>query len=144
LVAGTRFRGDFEERMKQVLKALEFIPNAILFIDEIHTIMGAGSGSQGSLDVANLLKPALAKGTLRCIGSTTWTSTASTSKRIAPCCAGSSASMWMSQSLADTKLILRGLREVYEEFHGVTFTDEALDKAVDLTAPLRQQRLAAR
>jgi ATP-dependent Clp protease ATP-binding subunit ClpA len=133
LVAGTRFRGDFEERMKQVLKALEFIPNAILFIDEIHTIMGAGAGSQGSLDVANLLKPALAKGTLRCIGSTTLEEYRKHFEKDRALLRRFKRVDVNEPSPEDSKLILRGLREVYEKFHGITFTDEALDKAVELT-----------
>lgn len=133
LVAGTRFRGDFEERMKQVLKALEFIPNGILFIDEIHTIMGAGAGSQGSLDVANLLKPALAKGTLRCIGSTTLEEYRKHFEKDRALLRRFKRVDVEEPSPEDAKLILRGLREVYEKFHGITFTDEALDKAVELT-----------
>jgi ATP-dependent Clp protease ATP-binding subunit ClpA len=133
LVAGTRFRGDFEERMKQVLKALEYIPNAILFIDEIHTIMGAGAGSQGSLDVANLLKPALSKGTLRCIGSTTLDEYRKHFEKDRALLRRFKRVDVDEPSPEDTKLILRGLREVYEKFHGITFTDEALDKAVELT-----------
>ncbi|MFX5705680.1 AAA family ATPase, partial [Acinetobacter baumannii] len=72
LLAGTRYRGDFEERLKQVLKELEAHPNAILFIDEIHTVIGAGATSGGAMDASNLLKPALASGTIRCMGSTTY------------------------------------------------------------------------
>lgn len=133
LVAGTRFRGDFEERMKQVLKALEYIDDAILFIDEIHTIMGAGAGSQGSLDVANLLKPALAKGTLRCIGATTLEEYRKHFEKDRALQRRFKRVDVDEPSVADTKLILRGLRTAYEEFHGVKFTDAALDAAVDLT-----------
>jgi ATP-dependent Clp protease ATP-binding subunit ClpA len=134
LVAGTRYRGDFEERMKQVLQALGFINKAILFIDEIHTIMGAGSGSQGSLDVANLLKPALAKGSLRCIGSTTFDEFRKHFEKDRALLRRFKRIDIHEPNIADTKLILRGLREKYEEFHEVTFTDEAIDAAVDLTA----------
>jgi ATP-dependent Clp protease ATP-binding subunit ClpA len=82
LLAGTRYRGDFEERLKQVIKELEAYPGAILFIDEIHTVIGAGATSGGAMDASNLLKPALASGTVRCIGSTTYRNTGSISKRI--------------------------------------------------------------
>ena len=133
LVAGTRFRGDFEERMKTVLKALEFIPQAILFIDEIHTIMGAGSGNQGSLDVANLLKPALAKGDLRCIGSTTADEFRKHFEKDRALLRRFKRVDIHEPSPEDSKLILKGLRAAYEGFHGVTFTDAALDAAVDLT-----------
>lgn len=134
LVAGTKYRGDFEERMKQVLKALEYMENAILFIDEIHTIMGAGSGSQGSLDVANLLKPALAKGTLRCIGSTTMEEYRKHFEKDRALMRRFKRIDVHEPSVENTKLILRGLRESYEKFHGITFTDAALDAAVDLTS----------
>ena len=132
LVAGTRFRGDFEERMKQVLKSLELIPGSILFIDEIHTVIGAGSGTQGSMDVGNLLKPALATG-LRCIGSTTleeyrkhFEKDRALHRRFKKIDIG-------EPTIEDTKLILMGLRSYYEEFHNVKFSDEALCAAVELT-----------
>lgn len=133
LIAGTRYRGDFEERMKQVLKALELVPHAILFIDEIHTIMGAGAGSQGSLDVANLLKPALARGDLRCIGSTTLEEFRKHFEKDRALLRRFKKVDICEPSPEDAKLILRGLRPVYEAYHGVTYTDEALDAAVDLT-----------
>ena len=133
LIAGTRFRGDFEERMKQVLKALEFIPHSILFIDEIHTVMGAGSGSQGSLDVANLLKPALAKGSLRCVGSTTLEEFRKHFEKDRALLRRFKRIDVSEPSPEDTKLILRGLKTYYEDFHNVKFSDEALDAAVDLT-----------
>ena len=133
LVAGTRFRGDFEERMKNVLKALEFLPESILFIDEIHTVMGAGGGSQGSLDVANLLKPALAKGTLRCIGSTTQSEFQKHFEKDRAMLRRFKKVSVYEPSVEDSKLILRGLAPYYEAHHGVTFSPEALDAAVDLT-----------
>lgn len=133
LVAGTRFRGDFEERMKNVIKALEFIPDSILFIDEIHTVMGAGSGSQGSLDVANMLKPALAKGTLRCIGSTTQSEYQKHFEKDAALRRRFKKVTVNEPSVEDAKLILRGLAPYYEKHHGVAFSPEALDAAVDLT-----------
>jgi ATP-dependent Clp protease ATP-binding subunit ClpA len=133
LVAGTRFRGDFEERMKLVLKSLTFLPDSILFIDEIHTIMDAGSGSKGSLDVANLLKPALAKGQLRCIGSTTMEEYRKHIEKDRAIVRRFKKVIVNEPSPDDTKNILRGLKSSYETFHGVTFTDEAIDAAVDLT-----------
>ena len=133
LMAGTRFRGDFEERMKNVLKAIDLIPGAILFIDEIHNIMGAGSSSQGTMDVANLLKPALANGKLRCIGSTTLEEYRKHFEKDRALVRRFKKVDIFEPSPEDTKLILRGLRENYEKFHNVTFTDEALDAAVDLT-----------
>jgi ATP-dependent Clp protease ATP-binding subunit ClpA len=133
LVAGTRFRGDLEERMKLVIKSLGLLGDSILFIDEVHTIMDAGVGSKGSLDVANLLKPALAKGSLRCIGSTTseefrqhFEKDRALLRRFKRVDVG-------EPDLESSKLILRGLRKSYEEFHGVSYTDEALDASVDLT-----------
>jgi ATP-dependent Clp protease ATP-binding subunit ClpA len=133
LVAGTRFRGDFEERMKMVLKSLTYLPDSILFIDEIHTIMDAGSGSKGSLDVANLLKPALAKGQLRCIGSTTSEEYRKHIEKDRAIVRRFKKVMIDEPSPEVTKVILRGLKASYENFHGVTFTDEAIDAAVDLT-----------
>jgi ATP-dependent Clp protease ATP-binding subunit ClpA len=135
LIAGTKFRGDFEERMKHVLQALSFIEDPILFIDEIHMIMGAGAGSnQGGMDVANLLKPALAKGKLRCIGSTTYEEYRKYFEKDRALMRRFHKLDVNEPSIENCKLILRGLRASYEAFHGVTFTDEALDKAVDLTA----------
>jgi len=134
LVAGTRFRGDFEERMKLLLKALGMIEGAILFIDEIHTIMDAGAGSKGSLDVANLLKPALAKGTLRCIGSTTFEEYRKHFEKDRALIRRFKKVMVDEPSIADAKLILRGLKGAYETYHGVTYTDAAIDAAVELTA----------
>lgn len=135
LIAGTKFRGDFEERMKHVLTALTFIENPILFIDEIHMIMGAGAGStQGGMDVANLLKPALAKGKLRCIGSTTYEEYRKYFEKDRALMRRFQKLDVKEPSIENCKLILRGLRASYEAYHGVTFTDDALDKAVDLTA----------
>jgi ATP-dependent Clp protease ATP-binding subunit ClpA len=143
LIAGTKFRGDFEERMKHVLKALTFIENPILFIDEIHMIMGAGAGStQGGMDVANLLKPALAKGQLKCIGSTTDEEYRKHFEKDRALVRRFYKLNVEEPSVENTKLILRGLRGAYEAYHGVTFTDEALDTAVELTARfVRNQQL---
>lgn len=135
LVAGTRFRGDFEERMKYLLKAFSLIEESqpILFIDEIHTIMEAGSGNKGSLDVSNILKPALARGKLRCIGSTTDSDWRKHFEKDRALLRRFKKIFVDEPSVADTKLILRGLRKVYEEYHGVTYLDDALDAAVDLS-----------
>ena len=133
LVAGARYRSDFEERMKGVLKALEFIDKAILFIDEIHTIMGAGAASQGSLDVANLLKPALAKGKLRCIGATTQEEFRKHFEKDRALLRRFKKVTVTEPSLADAKAILAGLAESYGSFHGVTYTPAAIEAAVDLT-----------
>ena len=133
LVAGTRFRGDFEERMKQVLQALAFIPDSILFIDEIHTIMGAGAGNSGSLDVANLLKPALAKGTIRCIGATTLEEYRKHFEKDRALLRRFKRVDVAEPSVEDAKKILHGLKGYYESFHGVSFTDAAVNAAVDLT-----------
>lgn len=140
LIAGTRFRGDFEERMKHVLQALSFIDNPILFIDEIHMIMGAGSGSQGGMDVANLLKPALAKGKIRCIGSTTFEEYRKHFEKDRALVRRFHKLDVHEPSIENTKLILRGLRDGYSKYHGVTYTDEALDAAVDLTSRFVQNR----
>jgi ATP-dependent Clp protease ATP-binding subunit ClpA len=135
LVAGTKFRGDFEERMKQVLKALSFVDKPILFIDEIHMIMGAGSGGQqSSLDVANLLKPALSKGELRCIGSTTYEEFRKHFEKDRALLRRFQKLDIFEPSVEDTKRIIRGLSKVYEEYHGVQYEVEALDQAVELTS----------
>ena len=145
LVAGTRFRGDFEERMKLVLKSLMFLSEplpesdpkspdlSILFIDEIHTIMEAGSGSRGALDVSNMLKPALAKGTLRCIGSTTDEEFRKYFEKDRALVRRFKKVQIDEPSPELTKAILRGLKGIYEDFHNIKYTNAALDAAVDLT-----------
>ncbi len=134
MLAGTRYRGDFEERMKDFLKAIDLIPGAILFIDEMHTIMGAGAGSTGSLDVANILKPALSKGTMRCMGSTTHEEYRKHFEKDRAFARRFKRVEVQEPTPEDAKLILRGLAPYYAEFHGVTYTPEALDAAVDLTS----------
>jgi ATP-dependent Clp protease ATP-binding subunit ClpA len=134
LVAGTKFRGDFEERMKNILKALELIEEPILFIDEIHMIMGAGGGSQGSMDVSNLLKPALARGQLRVIGSTTYDEFRAKFEKDRALLRRFKKIMVNEPTIAEAKLILRGVKERFEKHHGVTYTEAAIDKAVELTA----------
>src|SRR5207245_3515093 len=119
LVAGTRFRGDFEERMKGVIKALEKRPHAILFIDEIHTVIGAGAASGGTLDAGNLLKPALSSGRLRCIGSTTFQELRSHFERDRALSRRFQKIEILEPSVEETVQILEGLRARYEAFHGV-------------------------
>jgi ATP-dependent Clp protease ATP-binding subunit ClpA len=134
MLAGTKFRGDFEERMKKVLAELEEIDNAILFIDEIHTIVGAGAISSGSLDASNMLKPVLTSGKLKCIGSTTYDEykkffdkDRALSRRFQK--------IEISEPTVDeTYQILQGLKNKYEEFHKVSYTDEALKAAAELSA----------
>ena len=134
LVAGTRYRGDFEERIKQVLDALDKQPHAILFIDEIHTLVGAGSASGGAMDAGNLLKPALASGTLRCIGSTTFADVKQSFDKDRALSRRFQKIEVLEPTEAETQAILRGLRGAYEAHHGVSYTDEALDAAVTLSA----------
>ncbi len=134
LVAGTRYRGDFEERVKQVLTALEAQPGAILFIDEIHTLVGAGSASGGTMDAGNLLKPALASGALRCIGSTTFADVKQGFDRDRALSRRFQKVEVLEPSEAEAVEILKGLRGHYERHHGVRYTDEAITAAVSLSA----------
>ena len=134
LIAGTRYRGEFEERLKGVVKALQKVEGAILFIDEIHTIVGAGATSGGSMDASNLLKPALASGRMRCIGSTTFEEFRQHFEKDRALSRRFQRVEVNEPSIEDTKKILDGLRSKYEEFHGVSYTDEALDAAATLSA----------
>ncbi|AKV03066.1 ATP-dependent Clp protease ATP-binding subunit ClpA [Labilithrix luteola] len=134
LIAGTRYRGEFEERLKGVVKALQKIEGAILFIDEIHTIVGAGATSGGSMDASNLLKPALASGRMRCIGSTTFEEFRQHFEKDRALSRRFQRVEVNEPSIEDTKKILEGLRSKYEEFHGVSYTNEALDAAATLSA----------
>ena len=133
LVAGTKFRGDFENRVKAVLKQLEKRPGAILFVDEIHTVIGAGSASGGTLDAANLLKPALSSGKLRCIGATTFEEYRGHFERDRALARRFQKIEVLEPTTAETRLILEGLRPRYEEFHGVSYVAEGLDAAVKLS-----------
>ncbi len=133
LVAGTKFRGDFEERMKQVIWSLETLESPILFIDEIHQIMGTGSGGHSAMDVANLMKPALARGTLRCIGSTTDEEYHKYFEKDRALQRRFQRLDIFEPSLEDSKKILKGLAPIYESHHGVSYTDEALDAAVEMS-----------
>jgi len=142
LVAGTRFRGDFENRLKAVLRALENKPHSILFIDEIHTIIGAGATSGGTMDASNLLKPALASGKLRCIGATTFQEMRSHLERDSALARRFQKIEIGEPSVEETKRILEGLKSRYEEFHGVTYAPEAIDAAATLAARyLRDKKL---
>ncbi len=132
LLAGTKFRGDFEERLKAVLKALEDRTDAILFIDEIHTIVGAGATSGGSLDASNILKPVLASGALRCIGSTTYEEYKNLFDKDRALSRRFQKIDVVEPTVDETVAILRGLREHYESHHQVTYTDEALQAAAEL------------
>jgi ATP-dependent Clp protease ATP-binding subunit ClpA len=134
LIAGTRYRGDFEERVKQVLDALSKESNAILFIDEIHSLVGAGAASGGAMDAGNLLKPALAGGALRCIGSTTFNDVKQSFDRDRALSRRFQKIDVLEPSEAETLEILKGLRLHYEAHHGVQFDDDALEAAVSLSA----------
>ena len=134
LLAGTRYRGDFEERLKNVLHELKEKPNAILFIDEIHTIIGAGATSGGAMDASNLLKPALANGTLRCIGSTTFKEYRSYFEKDRALVRRFQKIDVNEPSQEDTIKILMGLKPSYEEHHRLTYTDGAIRSAVELSS----------
>ena len=134
LLAGTRYRGDFEERMKAVIKSIEKLPGAVLFIDEIHTIIGAGSTSGGALDAANLLKPALARGSLRCMGSTTHKEYNTTIEKDRALARRFQKIDVVEPTVEDTIKILRGLKPYYEEHHKVRFLPAAIEAAVELSA----------
>ena len=134
LLAGTRYRGDFEERLKAVMKEVEAKPNSILFIDEIHTVIGAGATSGGSMDASNLLKPALAAGTLRCIGSTTYKEYRQHFEKDRALVRRFQKIDVNEPSIPDSIAILKGLKPYYEDYHKVKFTDEAVESAVQLSS----------
>ncbi|NCF47069.1 MAG: ATP-dependent Clp protease ATP-binding subunit ClpA [Alphaproteobacteria bacterium] len=134
LLAGTRYRGDFEERLKAVMKQIELDSQAILFIDEIHTIIGAGATSGGAMDASNLLKPALQKGSLRCIGSTTYKEYRSYFEKDRALARRFQKIDVNEPSVPDTIKILAGLKSRYEAHHGVKYTQAAIKTAVDLSA----------
>ncbi|HBK07049.1 MAG TPA: ATP-dependent Clp protease ATP-binding subunit ClpA, partial [Acetobacteraceae bacterium] len=134
LLAGTRYRGDFEERLKAVVNELEAQPGAILFIDEIHTVIGAGATSGGAMDASNLLKPALASGNLRCIGSTTYKEFRNYFEKDRALVRRFQKIDVNEPSLEDSVKILRGLKLNYEKHHKVRYTDEAIRAAVELSA----------
>ncbi len=133
LVAGTKFRGDFEKRLKGVIEEIRQVDNAIVFIDEIHTLVGAGSTSGGSMDASNILKPALARGELKCIGATTYSEyrnffdkDKALSRRFAKVDV-------VEPSVEDTFKILKGVQHKYEAYHSIAFSDKALQTAIDLS-----------
>ncbi|MEI9889618.1 MAG: ATP-dependent Clp protease ATP-binding subunit ClpA [Caulobacteraceae bacterium] len=134
LLAGTRYRGDFEERVKQVVKELEAHPNSVLFIDEIHTVIGAGATSGGAMDASNLLKPALASGTLRCMGSTTYKEFRQHFEKDRALVRRFQKIDVNEPTVEDTIKILKGLKTYYEDFHKLKYTNEALKVAVELSA----------
>src|SRR5512139_449899 len=134
LIAGTKYRGDFEKRLKGVVAGLKKRPGAILFIDEIHTVIGAGAASGGVMDASNLIKPLLANGELRCIGSTTYTEFRGIFEKDHALARRFQKIDVTEPSVAETVEILRGLKTRFEEHHEVTYTDEALRAAAELSA----------
>ena len=134
LLAGTKYRGDFEQRLKAVLKQLKNNPDAILFIDEIHTLIGAGSASGGTLDASNLLKPALSSGQLRCIGATTYTEYRGIFEKDAALSRRFQKVDVAEPTVEQTVQILRGLKQRFEEHHGVKYSAAALTAAAELAA----------
>jgi ATP-dependent Clp protease ATP-binding subunit ClpA len=134
LLAGSRYRGDFEERLKAVLKALGNEPGAILFVDELHTLVGAGATGGGAMDAANLLKPALASGELRCIGATTFQDLKGSLDRDRALARRFQVVEVSEPTLADALTILQGLKSTYQSHHGVIYSDEGLEAAVRLAS----------
>jgi ATP-dependent Clp protease ATP-binding subunit ClpA len=134
LLAGTRYRGDFEERLKQVIKEIEAHPKAIMFIDEIHTVIGAGATSGGAMDASNLLKPALSGGTLRCIGSTTYKEYRQYFEKDRALVRRFQKIDVNEPSVPDAIEILKGLKPYFEEFHKLRYTNDAIKAAVELSA----------
>jgi len=134
LLAGTRYRGDFEERLKGVVNELEKMPDAILFIDEIHTVIGAGATSGGAMDASNLLKPALSGGAIRCIGSTTYKEFRNHFEKDRALLRRFQKIDVKEPSIEDTVRILLGLKTYFEEHHKVRYTNEAVKTAVELSA----------
>ncbi|MFW0777311.1 MAG: ATP-dependent Clp protease ATP-binding subunit ClpA [Rickettsiales bacterium] len=134
LLAGTRYRGDFEERLKSVIKEIEKVPSAILFIDEIHTIIGAGSTSGGALDACNLLKPALARGDFRCMGSTTYKEYKNTIEKDRALARRFQKIDVKEPSVDSTIKILRGLKPYYEEHHSIRYSAASIKAAAELSA----------
>ncbi|OCC24018.1 ATP-dependent Clp protease ATP-binding subunit ClpA [Croceicoccus estronivorus] len=134
LLAGTRYRGDFEERLKQVVAELEKMPEAVLFIDEIHTVIGAGATSGGAMDASNLLKPALSSGAIRCIGSTTYKEFRNHFEKDRALLRRFQKIDVNEPTIEDTIKILKGLRSAFEEHHKVRYTPDAIKTAVELSA----------
>ncbi|MGB3738177.1 MAG: ATP-dependent Clp protease ATP-binding subunit ClpA [Pontixanthobacter sp.] len=134
LLAGTRYRGDFEERLKQVVTELEAMPHAVLFIDEIHTVIGAGATSGGAMDASNLLKPALSGGTIRCVGSTTYKEFRNHFEKDRALLRRFQKIDVNEPTIEDTVKILKGLRSAFEDHHKVKYTPDAIKTAVELSA----------
>ncbi|MFZ1812983.1 MAG: ATP-dependent Clp protease ATP-binding subunit ClpA [Rhizobiaceae bacterium] len=134
LLAGTRYRGDFEERLKQVIKEIEELPGAIMFIDEIHTVIGAGATSGGAMDASNLLKPALSAGTIRCIGSTTYKEYRQFFEKDRALVRRFQKIDVNEPTIQDSIEIMKGLKPYFEEFHKVKYTAEAIKAAVELSS----------
>ena len=134
LLAGTRYRGDFEERLKQVVKELEEYPGAVLFIDEIHTVIGAGATSGGAMDASNLLKPALSNGAIRCIGSTTYKEYRQFFEKDRALVRRFQKIDVKEPTIDDAIAIMKGLKPYFEDFHKVKFSNEAIKAAVELSA----------
>ncbi len=134
LLAGTRYRGDFEERLKQVVSELEKLPDAVLFIDEIHTVIGAGATSGGAMDASNLLKPALSSGAIRCIGSTTYKEFRNHFEKDRALLRRFQKIDVNEPTIEDTIKILKGLRTAFEEHHKVRYTPDAIKTAVEMSA----------
>ncbi len=139
-IAGTKYRGEFEQRFKSIINALQKIPGAILFIDEIHTIVGAGAVGGGSMDASNILKPALASGELRCIGSTTFSEYKASFERDRALGRRFQKIEVNEPSVAETVEILQGLKGYYEKYHGIRYTNEALRIAAELSAKYLNDR----
>ena len=134
LLAGTRYRGDFEERLKQVMAELEEMPEAVLFIDEIHTVIGAGATSGGAMDASNLLKPALQNGGLRCMGSTTYKEFRQHFEKDRALARRFQKIDVVEPSVPDTIKILQGLKSYFEDFHNIRYTNDAIKAAVELSS----------
>ncbi|MCU0790385.1 MAG: ATP-dependent Clp protease ATP-binding subunit ClpA [Nitratireductor sp.] len=134
LLAGTRYRGDFEERLKQVIKEVEEYPGAIMFIDEIHTVIGAGATSGGAMDASNLLKPALSSGSIRCIGSTTYKEYRQFFEKDRALVRRFQKIDVNEPTVEDSIAIMKGLKPYFEDFHKVKYTAEAIKAAVELSA----------
>ena len=134
LLAGTRYRGDFEERLKQVVKELEEFPGAVLFIDEIHTVIGAGATSGGAMDASNLLKPALSSGAIRCIGSTTYKEYRQFFEKDRALVRRFQKIDVNEPNIDDAIAIMKGLKPYFEDYHKVRYTNEAIRSAVELSA----------
>ncbi|GAB4234350.1 MAG: ATP-dependent Clp protease ATP-binding subunit ClpA [Methyloligellaceae bacterium] len=134
LLAGTRYRGDFEERLKSVMKEIENYPHAIMFIDEIHTVIGAGATSGGAMDASNLLKPALQSGTLRCMGSTTYKEYRQHFEKDRALVRRFQKIDIQEPSIPDAIAILKGLKPYFEDFHRIRYTNQAIKSAVELSA----------